>query len=740
LRTSLELLRDSFTAAQEAGDLKYAVYSCDRLVTFLLAAGEPLTEVRRDAEKGLEFARKAKFGYIVDIIIGQLRFIRTLQGLTASLSSFNEAEFDEIRFEQNLRDKPLPVFAACWYWIRKLQACFYGGDYASAMEAASKAKPLLQTGPRHFELAEHIFYAALARAAQYDSASSEEKIQHRERLAAWHKQIVEWTRNCPENFGNRAALVAAEIARIEGRWLDAESLYEEAIQSAREQGFVQIEAIAHEAAARFYSARGFRTISHAYLRNARYCYLRWGALGKVRQIDQSYPQLNEARTSFSSITTIGTPVVQLDVGTVLKALQAISSEIVLGKLVETLMRIAVQHAGAERGVLIAIRNDELQIEAEATTGGDTIEVALRNAAVTLADLPESVLQYVTRTRESVVLHDGSIANLFSGDKYLGRRRIRSILCLPIVRQTKLVGMLYLENSLTAGAFTSERIAVLELLASQAAISLEHAQLYADLQQENIERKRAEDELRHSEASLREAQSELARITRLTTMGEMAVSIAHEVNQPIAGIVTNANASLRWLAGDVPNLAEAREAIRRIMRDGHRAGEVTKRIRALFTKTRVAKERLDINETIREVAALTESEMRKNRITLRMELAPDLPPIVGDRVQLQQVVLNLILNGIEAMSAVENRPRELIIRTQRGEGENELSVVVRDSGIGLDSGVEERIFEPFHTTKPDGLGLGLSISRSIVESHGGRLWAVPSNLPGATFQFTLSKSQ
>jgi len=274
-----------------------------------------------------------------------------------------------------------------------------------------------------------------------------------------------------------------------------------------------------------------------------------------------------------------------------------SSEIVLDKLVEALVRIAVEHAGAERGVLIAMRNDELQIEAEARTCGGTIEVALRHAAITLADLPESLLHYVIRTRESVVLHDASVANLFSEDAYLGWGRTRSVLCLPIVKQAKLVSVLYLENSLTAGAFTSDRIAVLELLVSQAAISLEHAQLYADLQQENIERRRAEEDLRRSEASLREAQSELARVTRLTTMGEMAASIAHEVSQPLAGIVTNANASLRWLAGDPPNLAEAREAIRRIVRDGSRAGDVTRRIRALFTKTRVAKERLDINEAI-----------------------------------------------------------------------------------------------------------------------------------------------
>jgi GAF domain-containing protein len=201
--------------------------------------------------------------------------------------------------------------------------------------------------------------------------------------------------------------------------------------------------------------------------------------------------------------------VQLDVGTVVKASQAVSSKIVLDKLIQSLMRIAVEHAGAERGVLIALRGDELQIEAEARTAGGTIEVALRHAATNSADLPESVLQYVIRRRESLVLRDASVANPFPRDEYLKAIGTRSVLCLPIVKQTKLIGVLYLENNLTAGAFTPDRIAVLELLASQAAISLEHAQLYADLQQENIERKRAEDELRRSEASLREAQSELA---------------------------------------------------------------------------------------------------------------------------------------------------------------------------------------------------------------------------------------
>jgi PAS domain S-box-containing protein len=253
-----------------------------------------------------------------------------------------------------------------------------------------------------------------------------------------------------------------------------------------------------------------------------------------------------------------------------------------------------------------------------------------------------------------------------------------------------------------------------------------------------ERKWAEEELRRSERDLRQAQAELAHVTRVTTMGELAASIAHEVNQPIAGVVLNANACLRRLAladENPGNLAKAREAVERIIRDGNRAGEVIARIRALFKKTEAAKEKLDFNEMIREVIVLARSEMDKRRVTLMLDLAAGLPHVRGDRVQLQQVMLNLILNGIEAMTTVECRARELIIRT-RVNNEAEVLVEVRDCGIGIDPVNTEQIFAAFHTTKPSGLGMGLSISRSIVEDHCGRLWAMTNNGPGATFQFTL----
>jgi PAS domain S-box-containing protein len=243
-----------------------------------------------------------------------------------------------------------------------------------------------------------------------------------------------------------------------------------------------------------------------------------------------------------------------------------------------------------------------------------------------------------------------------------------------------------------------------------------------------ERKRAEE-------ALAVARAELAHVTRVTTMGELTSSIAHEVNQPLAAIVTNANACLRWLANQPPNLDEARESVGRIVRDGHRASEVVGRVRALFRKAAPDKVWLDINDLIQDVLALVPGEVRRNRIQLRTEFADGLPPVLGDRVQLQQVLLNLVVNAIEAMSTVSDRPRKLLIRSQQNDATSVL-VMVQDSGIGIEAQNPAQIFDAFYTTKPDGLGMGLSISRTTIEGHGGRLWATSNDGSGATFQFTL----
>jgi C4-dicarboxylate-specific signal transduction histidine kinase len=250
----------------------------------------------------------------------------------------------------------------------------------------------------------------------------------------------------------------------------------------------------------------------------------------------------------------------------------------------------------------------------------------------------------------------------------------------------------------------------------------------ELRKEILERKRVEE-------ALRKAQAELAHVTRMMTMGELMASIAHEVNQPLAAVTTNGNACLRWLVHDPPNLEEARECQRRIIRDGNRAGDVMARIRALVRKSAPAKAPLDLSDTIQEVLTMVTPEARQHRVAVRTDLAPGLPLVRGDRLQVQQVLLNLVMNGIEAMQAVTDRPRELRIRTQPHESDTVLATV-QDTGIALDPQSMTRLFEPFYTTKPEGMGLGLSISRSIIEAHGGRLWAAAHSDYGATFHFTL----
>ncbi len=853
LTSVIELRRVATRTASEKGDLTFACYGMHQSITILLMRNDPLDAVWRESEMALDFARKAKFRDVVDLIMSQQRFISNLQGRDTALFTAADERFDEAAFEARLAAERSPT-KICLYWIRELKARYLSGDYAQALPASDNAMALLRISAVQLQLFDYYYYTALTVAALYEELSADQQAGWRERLTAHQQQLREWADNYPPTFCDKHALVSAEVARIEGRDGDAMRLYEQAIQSARENGFVQNEGVAHEVAARFYSARGVQSIARAYLRDARQCYLRWGALGKVRQLDRSHPWLHEESASSVQNPTIDAPIAQLDVGTVVKASQAVSSEIELGKLIETLMRIAVEHAGAERGLLILFTGQEQQIAAEATTRRGHIEVTVGNSAVTPAALIEAVLHTAARTRSSVILDDASARIPFCTDAYVRQKHARSVLCLPLVKQGKLVGALYLENNLAPSVFTSPKLAVLELLASQAAISLENVRLYDKLRAENSERRRAEEGLRRSEAYLSEAQrlshtgsfgwrpssgeiywteetfrifeydpastptlqllqerihpddvaafrqvaarasedgrdfaheyrlrmphdkvkhihvmarafrdemgdvnfvgavmdvtairlaerelhksrTDLAHVTRVTSLGELTTSIAHEVNQPLGAILFNAEASLSWLGCDPPNMREAHAALERIIRDGTRAGEIIRRVRALAKNTDIKMAPLDLHEVLSETLTFVQHELINSRVVLRVEHASTPPVIFADKIQLQQVLLNLVINGIEAMHPITDRPRELLIRSEQ-EDARHVRVTVTDCGIGFSPDSQARLFNTFFTTKPGGMGMGLSICRSIIELHGGRIWAEP-NLPhGAALRITL----
>src|SRR5262249_41949708 len=351
VRAGRDLVRRAFDAANEIGDVTSAGICCDHLIKNLLAAGDQLVEVQREAERGLQFAQRTRFGRIVDHITAQLGLIRTLRGLTPKFGSFNEDHFDEPRFERYLASNPALAEPECWYWVRKLQARVFAGDYASAVDASLGARRLSRASPTQFmmldphETAEYHFYGALAHAGSWDSAFPDERQQHFEALVAHHRQLERCAESGPENFEHRAALVGAEIARIEGRDVEAMRLYDQAIRSARANDVGQKAALANELAARFYAVRGFEDIAHLYLRNARRCYMTWGADGKVRQLDELHPDLGRDEPARGPIGTITASVEHLDLATVLNVSQAVSGELVLEKLVEMLLRTAIEHAG-----------------------------------------------------------------------------------------------------------------------------------------------------------------------------------------------------------------------------------------------------------------------------------------------------------------------------------------------------------------------------------------------------------
>ena len=1275
MATSIDFVRASFRTALETGDLTYACYAMYHIVTLLLLRNEPLDAVAREAEIARDFVRDAKFRDMEDTIVPQQRFIAMMQGRTADISTFNDAQFDEAAFEAQLMGGRMPTMI-CWYWTMKAKAKFLAGNHDEALAAVDRATALLWSSTGHFPLIDYYYYAALTLAALYQNAAVVEQPRWDE-LQALCAQLREWADVNRPSFGDKHALVSAEIARLEGREMEAMRLYEDAIALAREHGFVQNEALAHELAAQFYLARGFETIASAYLRNARACYLRWGADGKVKQLDRLFPQL--AAAAGNRLTaTIGSPVRQLDVASVVKASQAVSSEIVLPKLIERLMTIAIENAGADRGLLILPAEGDHSIEAEARAAGDQVEVVRCPKPISATSCPESIIRYVIRTLESVILDDAARPNLFSKDDYLRGRHVGSILCLPLIQQGRLIGLLYLENTLTAYAFTPDRIAILDLLAAQAAVSLENARLYHDLQerearvrrlidsniigifiwdvegrvqeaneallrmvgysrddlvsgrvswtaltpsewhgadeqaladvlatgtcksyekeyvrkdgsrvsvlvgaamlddarrlgvafvldlterkqaeealresesylseaqrlshtgswawvparnelrywseecfrivgfepakqpppidaiferihpddraktadvmerahygktdftldyrvihpggrvrdlylvghpafspsgdltefvgtlidvterkqaeeqrqshvwflesmdkvnraiqgtndleqmtrdvldavlsifgcdrawlvypcdpdapscravmertrpeypgvfalgidlpmdtevvdvfkaaiassgavqfgpeaecpvpadlaehfsirsfitiaihpkvdkpylfglhqcshlrtwnareerlfqeigrrfcdgltvllmlrnlqqsegkleqaqriahvghwdhdldtdsftwsdetyricgvplhergsisamlkalihpedwenhvrasiraqrgeapyeiecrlvmrdgevrfvhtrgdvtidetgrarrifgiiQDITERKRSEQNLRDSERRNREAQAELEHVSRLSVLGELTASIAHEVNQPLTGVITYGDACLRWLDRKTPQLDQARSAVEQMIGSARRASDVIARIRGLSKKSTLESARLDINQVIDDVVALIRREMEAHRVSLRLDLAGALPPVNGDRIQLQQVMMNLLLNGIQAMSAVTGRRRELLIRSQAHDSD-QIIVSVQDCGTGIEPEHLDRLFNAFFTTKPDGVGMGLSICRSIIEQHDGRIWATRNSGAGSTFQFTLA---
>ena len=713
---SVDMLEQAFLACQEAGDLPHAGYAAHIATWNSFEAGAPLADVQARARHYQGFARQQHNDVLMQLLRCYEQLTLCLQGATGAEGSFDDERFCADEALATMEKARFGAAKARFHLMRQI-ASYTFGRFHEALQAAEAAAE-----DQHFFLASvnestHHFYHALTMTALYADVSRERQVRFMAALQDKQDRLRRWAGHCPGNFDNRYLLVSAEMARISGRDMEAMRAYDAALASARSGGFVQNEALAGELAASFYRERGFDKIALTYARDALQACARWGAYGKMRELERHFPGL--VRVPSPAPGAVASPGSEsLDLMAALRASQAVSGAIEVKALTATLLRIVIEHAGAGRGLLLLPADGGLRCAARGHlgAGAGAIVVEALDTPAASAGLPESLLQFVLRTRETVLLDDALASTQFRDDPYVVQARPRSVLCMPLMKQGTLAGVLYLENTLAPGLFTPMRVLVLELIASQAAISLENARLYQTLCEENAERRLAEEANRRKSAFL--------------------ANMSHEIRTPMGAITGMAYLALRTGLD-----AEQRDYVSKI----HRASESLMQIIndvLDFTKIEAGKMTLEsvlfsLDELVTDVHAVTSQKARDKGIAFIVDMADTVPRhVVGDPLRIGQVLINLLNNAIKF-----TEQGEVVLQVGlvgRDAGMTGLRFAVRDSGPGITEEQGRALFNPF--TQADsstarrhgGSGLGLAISQDLVGRMGGTIEF--SSVPGSGTEF------
>jgi predicted ATPase/signal transduction histidine kinase len=710
MRFALERAREGARVGEAAGDLGMACYARNHIASNLLVLGEPLDAVRAEISEGLTYTIEIGYKDIERILDAQMGLVTAL--LSGDIDRHRVPDADSIASK-------VTQFWVSYY--AGVTALLFNRD-AAALRHLEKAMDLAWSAPAHIDTAQCQFFFALASCRSIAAGRpTDDKIA---RLDTVRTRFAEWARLNPDTFESKHLMLEAEAARLGGDAVAAQRLYERAARVAERTGFIHEQALAHELAGTYYTEAGLFVPAQGCLIAAGACYRQWGAIGKATHLAVRFP-LHAGRVAPAED---GIGQRELDLAALTAAAQTLAEEVGLEQVLRTLMRSMVVHAGAQFGLFLLVQDGAAGIEASARVERQEIRVDLYSAIPTDDDLPLSLMKTVMRTKKAVTFADVS-ADAPQLDAAGPRRRAaRSLACIPFIKRGDLVGVLYLENSLAANVFTPGRTAMLEVLAAQAAISLDAARLYRNLIDEN--RRRAE-----AEFQLREARAELGRTSQMTALGSFAASIVHEINQPIASILAQTEAALRWLNREQPDIGEVTQGLTRIRNSGRRTADIVKSLRALGKQAPATLSPIFLEEVVEEVTRLVAEDLDADSVQMAVELSDRRRRIFADRIQLQQVIFNLVTNAIHAMAEMEVSARRIVIRTTEA-GDGMVRLTIEDSGCGMSEEVRSRIFEPFFTTKTAGMGVGLAICRSIVELHRGTIDVRSTPGQGSTFEISI----
>lgn len=711
---SLAHAQSAVTKGVASGDVGMACYAWNHIVSDMLVKGDALPLVDEAIERGLALTRAIQYLDIELILASQQHVVQLVrQGTGHGLPG----DWTAAVTHRAERSNSLPT--RFWVWLYGGVAAVYLGDWQQAAEFLDRARTLTWSAPAHINVSDCHLYRALALAHAPDGTG------HGVALATLEdeqRRFGRWASLNPATFQSKLLLIEAELARVRGDTIKALVNYERSATAAAAAGFVHEQALAHELAHRLCHAHGLDTAGRQHGRLAHASYARWGAEHKARGLAPGRDDGAHAGTDDAQRTL---PTWELGI----KAAQALSEEVVMERLIETLMTNILVHARAHYGLLLLMRDDKPVIEASGRVVGTQVDVTLRAAAPNEQLIPLAVLNSVVRTRQALVLADAAADAWSLRTRRDGTAPLRSVLCLPLLRGGTLVGAIYLENNLAAGVFDEARVAQLELMSPQVAIALETARLYQQVIDEGTRRLTAE-------VSLRTARAELVKSSHLTLLANLSASIAHEVNQPLASIVTSADASLRWLNRPRPDTAEVEAGLQSIRQEGLRAANIIRALRTLAKQAPSHLLPLQVDDVVRDVLAMVRVDIDERGVTLSSHLAAA-SWVDADRIQLQQVILNLLTNALDAMDGTAVARKALSVSTSVAAAQ--VLVRVADRGPGIPDDSLPRIFDPFFTTKADGLGMGLAICRTIVEAHGGTLHAAPADDGGTAFECRLPLS-